>query len=90
MYASAQLTLIGMCVSAGQRPQPVELEDVTGTGGVNRWAGVRAWFVTAHPGLAAVIRALVTRACRAGRHRQPPDGPWILMRLTRARDFSHG
>ena len=76
--------------SAGQRPEPVGLEDVPGPEGVNRWAGVGAWLVAARPGLAAAFHAFVTLACRAGRHQQPPGGPWILMRLTRARDFSHG
>ena len=51
---------------------------------MNRWVGVLAWLVTRHPRLAAVIQALVTPACRAGRCQQPPGGPWISRRLIEA------
>ncbi len=49
-----------MCVSAGQCPQPVQLDDVPDPDGMNRWVGILASLVTAHPRLAAVIQALVT------------------------------
>ena len=57
---------------------------------LNRWAGVRASLVTAHLGLTAVTPGTGYHGLPAGRHQQPPGGPWILMRLTRARGFSHG
>jgi len=45
--------------SAEEGPQPVQLVDVPDPDGVNRRVGVLASLVIAHPGLAAVIRALV-------------------------------
>ena len=57
--AHVQRSLIGMCVRRQQRPQPVQLEDVPDPDGVNQRVGVLASLVAAHPGLVAVIQALV-------------------------------
>jgi len=40
-------------------PQPVQLVDIADPDGVNQRTGVLASLIIAHPGLAAVIRALV-------------------------------
>jgi hypothetical protein len=64
---------------------PVQLQDVPGSGGMNRWVGVLASLVTCpFQTRSRDLGTCYPPACRAGRYRQPSGGLWILMWLIEA------
>jgi len=70
-----------MSVKRRAIPQPVQLEEVPDPDGENRCAGALAVLVTARPGFAAVIQALVNSRPAGRTTPAAPSGPWILVWL---------